>query len=110
MDTHLAQGQRIESHIFVLRGHRVMLDADLAKLYGVAVKALNQAVKRNADRFPADFMFQLTWEEAESSRSQFVTLDKASSSRTTAISRAGSTFSNPNTTVSSRWCSTPSGR
>jgi hypothetical protein len=78
MDTHLAQGQRIESHIFVLRGHRVMLDADLAKLYGVTVKALNQAVKRNADRFPADFMFQLTWEEAESSRSQFVTLDKAS--------------------------------
>jgi hypothetical protein len=75
MDTHLAQGQRIESHIFVLRGHRVMLDADLAKLYGVTVKALNQAVKRNADRFPADFMFQLTWEEAESSRSQFVTLD-----------------------------------
>src|SRR5712664_3056747 len=78
MDTHLAQRQRIESHIFVLRGHRLMLDADLAKLYGVTVKALNQAVKRNADRFPADFMFQLTWEEAESSRSQFVTLDKAS--------------------------------
>ena len=60
----------------MLRGHRVMLDADLAKLYGVAVKALNQAVKRNAERFPADFMFQLTWEEAESLRSQFVTLNK----------------------------------
>ena len=71
MDTHLAQGQRIESRIFVIRGHRVMLDADLANLYGVTVKALNQGVKRNADRFPADFMFQLTWEEAESSRSQF---------------------------------------
>jgi ORF6N domain-containing protein len=79
MNTHLAQGQRIESRIFVLRGHRVMLDADLAKLYGVPVKALNQAVKRNAGRFPADFMFQLRLEEAEASRSHIVTLDKGPS-------------------------------
>ena len=51
-----------------------MLALDLARLYGVEVKALNQAVRRNMDRFPSDFMFQLSWEEAERSRSQFVTL------------------------------------
>ena len=50
----------IESEIFVLRGHRVMLDADLAQLYEVTTAALNQAVKRNPDRFPDDFAFQLT--------------------------------------------------
>ena len=54
-----------------------MLDRDLAKLYGVAAKVLNQAVKRNIKRFPEDFMFQLTWEEIESLRSQFVTLNKS---------------------------------
>ena len=64
-----------ESHILVLRGQRVMLDADLARLYGVEVKVLNQAVKRNIERFPADFMFQLSWDEVERSRSQFVTLN-----------------------------------
>ena len=53
-----------------------MLDADLAKLYKVATKALNQAIKRNPARFPSDFMFQLTPEEAESLRSQVVTLEK----------------------------------
>lgn len=52
-----------------------MLDADLAALYGVGVKVLNQAVKRNRERFPADFMFRLSWEEVERSRSQFVTLN-----------------------------------
>jgi len=55
----------IESRIFVLRGHRVMLDRDLAELYGVETRALNQAVKRNHDRFPEDFMFQLTLEEGK---------------------------------------------
>lgn len=55
----------IESKIFVLRGHRVMLDRDLAELYGVETRALNQAVKRNSDRFPEDFMFQLTLEEGK---------------------------------------------
>jgi hypothetical protein len=54
---------RIESRILFMRGHRVMIDADLAALYGVPTKALNQAVKRNAGRFPQDFMFQLTPEE-----------------------------------------------
>jgi hypothetical protein len=53
-----------------------MLDAELARLYGVEVRTLNQAVRRNADRFPPDFMFQLSWEEAERSRSQFVILNE----------------------------------
>ena len=65
----------IVQRIFTLRGQRVMLDSDLAALYGVPLKALNQAVKRNADRFPEDFMFQLTPEEANSLRSQIVTLN-----------------------------------
>lgn len=63
----------IESLIRVIRGLQVMLDADLAILYGVETKALNQAVKRNVNRFPADFRFQLTQEEAVALRSQFVT-------------------------------------
>lgn len=69
----------IESKIFVLRGRRVMLDRDLAGLYGVKTKALNQAVKRNSERFPEDFMFQLDIEEGEAvlrSRSQSVTLKR----------------------------------
>ncbi|TAN61566.1 ORF6N domain-containing protein [bacterium] len=65
----------ITARILELRGKKVMLDGDLAKLYGVPVKAFNQAVKRNIKRFPEDFMFQLNWEEAESLRSQFVTLN-----------------------------------
>jgi len=65
--------KRIESLILVIRGQRVMLDADLAALYGVPTKVLNQAVRRNTDRFPEDFMFQLTDEEFENLRSQFVT-------------------------------------
>ncbi len=65
---------RIESRIRLIRGHKVMLDADLAILYKVEVKALNQAVKRNSERFPKDFMFRLTTEEAARLRSQTVTL------------------------------------
>jgi hypothetical protein len=65
--------ERIESAILALRGGRVMLDADLAALYGVPVKSLNQAVKRNVDRFPADFMFRLTPAEFRRLRSQSVT-------------------------------------
>ncbi len=56
---------RIERAIFVIRGQKVMLDADLAELYGVLTKVLNQAVKRNKERFPVDFMFQLTKEEKD---------------------------------------------
>lgn len=62
----------IESAIFVARGHRVMLDADLARLYGVTTAALNQAVKRNADRFPDDFAFQVTQQEFTAMMSQNV--------------------------------------
>lgn len=61
----------IESLIYIIREEQVMLDSDLAKLYGVETKVLNQAVKRNIQRFPADFMFQLTKEECL--RSQIVT-------------------------------------
>ncbi len=61
---------RVESRILVLRQHKVILDSDLAELYGVPVKRLNEQVKRNRDRFPADFMFQLSAKEHESLRSQ----------------------------------------
>ena len=67
----------VQSMIMTIRGQRVILASDLAALYGVQTKALNQAVKRNMDRFPDDFVFQLTGEEAENisrSRSQIVTL------------------------------------
>jgi hypothetical protein len=62
--------ERIERAILLLRGHRVMLDADLANLYGVETGALTRAVRRNANRFPADFMFQLTKQEFEDLRRQ----------------------------------------
>src|SRR6266516_1432207 len=64
-ETDLIPAERIERQILVLRGHKVMLDFHLAELYGVATKVLNQAVKRNLDRFPEDFMFRLSDEEAE---------------------------------------------
>ncbi len=63
----------IESIILVIRAHKVILDADLAELYGVETKILNKAVKRHLDRFPEDFMFQLTTEEAENLRFQIGT-------------------------------------
>ena len=65
--------ERVEPRILSIRGHRVMLDADLAELYGVPTKRLNEAVLRNAVRFPEDFMFQLKSDEAETLRSQFAT-------------------------------------
>ena len=71
--------ERIEKAILSIRGEKVMLDSDLAELYGVETKVLNQAVKRNAARFPADFMFQLTQEEHDDLvrlRSQIVTLKR----------------------------------
>jgi len=70
----LTRGADITHAILVLRGQRVILDRDLAAIYGVTTKRLNEQVKRNAERFPEDFMFQLTPEEAELSRSQFATL------------------------------------
>jgi hypothetical protein len=77
--------ERIERSILLIRGHKVMLDRDLAYLYGVTTKVLNQAVKRHKDRFPEDFMFQSTMEEARiwwtevrggGLRSQIVTLKR----------------------------------
>jgi len=79
----------VENEIFMIRGHRVMLSAHLAKLYGVKGKALIQAVKRNIERFPDDFMFQLTIEETRSLRSQFVTLKKQDKKYETATSKRG---------------------
>jgi len=64
--------ERIERLILLIRGHKVMLDTDLAVLYGVETRVLVQAVKRNSNRFPADFMFQLSDEEANVLRSQIV--------------------------------------
>jgi len=59
----MKRSKPLESPILTIRGHTVMIDADLAELYGVETRTLNQAVKRNADRFPKDFMFRLTTEE-----------------------------------------------
>jgi hypothetical protein len=71
--TSLVPVDRIERAILLLRGQKVLLDEDLAELYEVETKRLNEAVKRNIERFPADFMFQLTPEEFENLRSQFAT-------------------------------------
>ena len=77
--------EQIENAIYLIRGEKVMLDRDLATLYGVSTKVFNQAVKRHVERFPADFMFQLTMDEAQTwwleiaenrSRSQPVTLKR----------------------------------
>ena len=69
----LVEKERIESRIFLIRGKKVMLDSDLAMLYGVETKVLIQAVQRNISRFPEDFMFQLKKQEFENLRPQFVT-------------------------------------
>ena len=71
--TALVPVERIASKIYLIRNVKVMLDRDLAELYGVKTKVLTQAVRRNIDRFPADFMFEMTKKEFENWRSQFVT-------------------------------------
>jgi ORF6N domain len=68
--------ERVVQSIRWIRGQKVLLDSDLADLYGVATKSLNQAVKRNRARFPDDFMFQLIRDETRLLRSQFVTLKR----------------------------------
>jgi len=73
--------ERITSKIYFIRGQKVMIDRDLADLYGVDTKALKQAVRRNIKRFPADFMFELKSEEEKASRSQFVTLKRGQHSK-----------------------------
>jgi hypothetical protein len=67
----------IERRIYLIRGQKVMIDSDLAELYGVETKILNRGVRRNLERFPENFMFQLTKDEAESLRIQFGTLKPA---------------------------------
>lgn len=73
--------QSIQNRIYEIRGERIMLDRDLASLYEIETKVLNQAVKRNIKRFPIDFMFQLTKEEFEELRFQFEASGNSSSSR-----------------------------
>ena len=68
--------ETIASKIYFTRGVKIMLDRDLAQLYGVETKALKQAVRRNINRFPVDFMFELTKDEFKSLRSQFVTSNR----------------------------------
>ena len=65
----------IKDKIYIIRGQKVMIDSDLAKIYGYTTKAFNQQVQRNIEKFEADFMFQLTEYEYNSLRSQFVTLN-----------------------------------
>ncbi len=77
----LVPAESIEHAIFLIRGQKVMLDRDLARLYGVQTKNLNKAVSRNLDRFPTDFMFQLTAEEHESLRFQSGTLKRGQHSK-----------------------------
>ena len=74
--------EAVRENFYIVRGQKVMLDRDLAMLYGVPTKVLNQSVKRNLDRFPGDFMFQLSKEEVEMClRSQFVTLNSTATNQ-----------------------------
>src|SRR6185369_16304036 len=79
--TDLLSIEKIETAIYFIRGEKVMLDRDLALLYGVQTKILNKAVKRNLQRFPPDFMFQLTEDEAETLRFQIGTSNKGRGGR-----------------------------
>lgn len=79
--TSLVPTEVIENKIYFIRGRKVMLDHDLAKLYGLLIKRLNEQVKRNLERFPADFMFQLSKEETEALRSQFAISKKGRGGR-----------------------------
>ena len=94
--------QKIAPLIHEIRGERVILDSDLAAIYGVSVKALNQAIKRNAERFPEDFVFRLTLSEFEDClRSQFVT-SYSRSQIATLKSPASSNLKSQNATSRSR--------
>ena len=79
--TAIVLAKKVETNIFVLRGHRVILDETLAELYGVEVKQLNQQVKRNSKRFPAEFVFRLSQREFDSLRSQIVTSNEGRGGR-----------------------------
>ncbi len=75
----------VENLIHIVRGQQVMLDSDLAQLYGVETRRLNEQVKRNADRFPEDFMFKLTKDEAGNLMSQNATSNRGDSRKTSKI-------------------------
>jgi len=77
MKKDIVSAERIAGSIYFIRGQKVLLDFDLASLYGVATKVLNQAVQRNRTRFPEDFMFRLNAEEFRTLKSQFVIPDRA---------------------------------
>jgi len=79
--------ETLMNRIYVIRGVKVMLDADLAELYGVETKVMNQSVKRNSKRFPDDFMFQLSTQEFEILKSQFVTSSQSNWSQIVTSSR-----------------------
>ena len=81
--------ERIEKVIYIMRGHKILLDRDLALLYNVETRALVQAVKRNIERFPDDFMFQLTKEEFKNWKSQIVTSNSSSLISQIVISKKG---------------------
>jgi hypothetical protein len=102
MTANLIPAERIERRILLLRGHKVMLDFELAELYGVEARTLNQAVKRNGERFPDDFMFQLSEEETLLvMRSQNVTTSSLNSSQT--VMSSGATSSKSTEPPSSSW-------
>ena len=73
MDTIVSPLQNIENKIYTIRGLQVMLDSDLAELFGIQTRRLNEQVKRNIQRFPLEFMFQLTKEELQNLKSQIAT-------------------------------------
>jgi hypothetical protein len=98
----LIPAERIERRILFLRGQKVMLDFELAELYGVEARTLNQAVKRNSERFPDDFMFQLSAEETQLvMRSQIVTVSPVNSSQT--VMSSGASHSKSTGVPPSNW-------
>lgn len=82
-ETSLLPTERIEKSIYLIRGEKVMLDSDLADLFGIETKNLNKAVKRNIDRFPAEFMFQLNYQEVAALRFQIGTSNEGRGGRRT---------------------------
>jgi hypothetical protein len=92
--TSLIKLNDIQNLIYTIRDKQVMLDSALARLYGVEIKRLNEQVKRNIDRFPSEFMFQLSKEEYESQRSQIATLEtgKPLRSQIVTLEKSGSPF------------------
>ena len=86
---YLIPAERVDNAILEIRGRKVMLSHDLAALYGVSTRRLNEQVKRNVGRFPPDFMFQLTWEEVEALRSQIATSEEPASRSQNATLKRG---------------------